>query len=49
MGEALFEKQGKLRNHIEVFLNDQTTFPRELAMPVRDGDEIHIAVMLAGG
>jgi molybdopterin converting factor small subunit len=49
LDEALFEKKGKLRSHIEVFLNLQTTYPQELAMPVKDGDEIHVAVMLAGG
>ena len=49
IGEALFEKKGKLRNHIEVFLNLKTTFPQELAVPVKDGDEIHVVVMLAGG
>ncbi len=49
MGEALFEKQGKLRRHIDVFLNLRSTYPQELAMPVEDGDEIHIVVMLAGG
>jgi len=49
IGEALFEKRGKLKNHIEVFLNLQTTYPRELAVPVKDGDEIHITAMLAGG
>lgn len=49
MGEALFNKQGKLRRHIDVFLNLQSTYPRELATPVKDGDEIHIIVMVAGG
>jgi len=49
IGEALFEKSGKLRYHIEVFLNLETTYPEELATPVKDGDELHVAVMLAGG
>jgi len=49
IGDALFETKGKLRRHIEVFLNLETTYPQELAMPVRDGDEIHVALMLAGG
>ena len=49
ISEALFEKKGKLRNHIEVFLNLESTYPQELATPVKDGDEIHIVVMLAGG
>ena len=38
-----------MRNHIEVFINLETTYPQELAVPVKDGDEIHVAVMLAGG
>ncbi len=49
MEEALFEKKGKLRRHIEVFLNLASTYPQELAMPVKDGDEIHVTVLLAGG
>ena len=49
MGEALFEKRGKLRRHIEVFLNLESTYPEELAMRVEDGDELHVTVMLAGG
>ena len=49
IGEALFEKKGKLRRHIEVYLNLKSTYPQELAMPVQDGDEIHVTVMLAGG
>ncbi len=49
MGEALFEKKGKLRGYIEIFLNLQSTYPEELAMPVKDGDEIYVVVMLAGG
>lgn len=47
--EALFESQGKLRRHIEVFLNLKSTYPQELATPVQDGDELHVTVLLAGG
>lgn len=49
IGEALFERKGKLRNYIEVFLNLETTYPQELAVPVKDGDEIQLTLMLAGG
>ena len=49
IGEALFEKEGKLRRHIDIFLNLKSTYPQELAMPVKDGDEIYVVVMLAGG
>ncbi len=49
MREALFDDGGRLRNSIEIYLNLESTYPEELQKPTRDGDEIHIAVMLAGG
>ncbi len=49
LGAALFEADGRLRRNIEIFLNQASTWPEELARATRDGDEIHVAVMLAGG
>ena len=49
MKDAVFGKNGKLLNVIEIFVNMQSAYPGELARPVLDGDEIHITVMLAGG
>ena len=49
MEKALFAKKDKLLNVVEVFVNHATTYPNELIKPVRDGDEIHLLVMLAGG
>jgi hypothetical protein len=48
---ALFQGNAtqRLRNNIEIYLNLESTYPDELAKPTRTGDEIHIAVMLAGG
>jgi molybdopterin converting factor small subunit len=42
-------RNGRLRNHIEIYVNMESTYPEELAKPVRDGDEIHITLMLSGG
>lgn len=47
--EALFDKDKKLRNNIEIYVNMKSAYPDELAKAVQDGDEIHITVMLAGG
>jgi len=47
--DALFDKKGKLLNVVEIYLNMESAYPDELAKPVKDGDEIHITVMLAGG
>lgn len=47
--EALFDARGALRSNIEIYLNLESTYPEELGKPTSDGDEIHVAVMLAGG
>ena len=49
MEKALFAKKDKLHNIVEVYLNHASAYPNELAKPVKDGDEIHLVVMLAGG
>ena len=49
LADALFDGDGNLQRHIEVYLNLESTYPEELAKPTEDGDEIHITVMLAGG
>jgi molybdopterin converting factor small subunit len=46
---SLFDKKGKLNHIVEVYLNLQSTYPDELAKRVKDGDEIHVTMMLAGG
>lgn len=49
MEKALFAKKDKLLNVVEVFINHSPAYPNELMKPVKDGDEIHLLVMLAGG
>jgi molybdopterin converting factor small subunit len=49
MKDALFDKKGKLRNFVEIYVNMQSAYPEELAKQVKDGDEIHVTIMLAGG
>lgn len=49
MEKSLFAKKDKLLNNVEIFINDATAYPNELLKPVKDGDEIHLVVMLAGG
>jgi len=49
MKKELFGKKGDLRNLIEIYINLESAYPDELAKPVKDGDEIHITFMLAGG
>ena len=49
MEKALFAKKDKLLNNVEIYLNHATAYPNELAKPVKNGDEIHLTLMLAGG
>jgi molybdopterin synthase sulfur carrier subunit len=47
--KKLFEKQGKLRGYLDIYVNGKSTFPEPLAHPIIDGDEIRIIVFGAGG
>ena len=49
MKEGLFDKKGKLLNVVEVYVNNESAYPEELAKSVKNGDEIQIILMLAGG
>jgi len=49
MEKALFAKKDKLHNIVEIYVNHATAYPNELMKPVKEDDEIHLVVMLAGG
>lgn len=49
MGKILFDSEGKLNKLIEIYINMESAYPDELKRSVKDGDEIHLTVMLAGG
>ncbi len=49
MEKALFAKKDHLLKNVEIYLNRESAYPNELVKPVKDGDEIHLVVMLAGG
>ncbi|MFC1967112.1 MoaD/ThiS family protein [Chloroflexota bacterium] len=45
----LFDDKGKLLDFYGIYLNNKQVLPKEMAAPVRDGDEIVIVVMVEGG
>lgn len=47
--QSLFDSKGGLLPVIEIYLNLESAYPDELGKPTKDGDEIHISVMLSGG
>jgi molybdopterin converting factor small subunit len=44
----LFDKSGNLLNYVDIYVNGESSYPEELAKPVKDGDEIHITLIIAG-
>ena len=46
---ALFDDSGALQRNLEIYLNLESAYPDELLKPVKDGDQIHVTVMLTGG
>jgi molybdopterin converting factor small subunit len=45
----IYDNNGKLTNKVEIYLNMKSAYPDELAKPVKNGDEIHLTLLLAGG
>jgi molybdopterin converting factor small subunit len=49
MAQNIFDRNGKLLKHVEIFVNGKSAFPNELATIVTDRDELSILILLAGG
>ena len=47
--QLIRDKQGQLRRYCEILVNSESTYPEELTTPVKDGDQIDIAVFFGGG
>ncbi len=47
--EKLFTKKGELQSYIEIYVNGVSTHPQGLTYPIKDGDEIAVTVLAAGG
>ncbi len=50
IGERLFDGQGKVKSHLNIFLNNEDIrFLGGLDTPLRDGDTVVLLPALAGG
>ena len=45
----LFAKKDKLQKTVEIYVNAKSSYPEELAMPVKDGDELQVVMIIIGG
>ena len=47
--QRLVNKQGKIENYWEIFINSGNCTAKDLSNPVKDGDELTIIAIIAGG
>ena len=47
--EHLLDKKGRLQGWVEMFVNESVVYPEGASMAVRDGDELEILLIVAGG
>ena len=51
IGKGIFDEHGKLLSYVEFYINGESTYnqPEPLASPVKDGDELSLAIIIGGG
>jgi sulfur-carrier protein len=47
--EHILDKKGRLQGWVEMFVNADVVYPESASMPVRDGDELELLLIVAGG
>jgi len=47
--EKLFDKKGKIHHLVEIYVNQESAYPDELAKAVKEGDKIQVTLLLSGG
>lgn len=47
--KTLFDPQGNLNSYLALYVNKEDIALDDLARPVKDGDEIHLIVLIEGG
>ncbi len=47
--DKLFEKNGRLKTHIDIFINKKSVYPEDLDSKVKSGDEIDLIRLISGG
>jgi molybdopterin converting factor small subunit len=45
----LIDKRGRIQGFVELFVNSEIVYPEDTNMQVKDGDELEILTIVAGG
>ena len=46
---VLFDEDGKVLSYVDIYVNEKSSYPEELAKPVKGGDELYILQAIGGG
>ena len=49
LANLLLNKDSSLLHTYSVFINGESTYPDEMNKPVKDGDKLHIVLIIHGG
>jgi molybdopterin synthase sulfur carrier subunit len=47
--EHLLDRRGRIQGFVELFVNSEIVYPEDTNMQVKDGDEVEILTIVAGG
>ncbi len=47
--QRLCDDEGKLLSFYDIYVNSESSYPEEFAKPVKDGDELTVVTVIAGG
>ncbi len=47
--EHLVDRRGRLQGFVEFFVNSEIVYPEDTGMAVKDGDDIEVLMIVAGG
>jgi len=47
--KMLMTREGKLQRAYDIYINGESTYPREMTKPIKDGDKLNIVFIIYGG
>ncbi len=48
-GKMILDKDGNVLASFDVFVNGESAYPHTMTRPVKDGDKLHIVLLIHGG
>ena len=47
--EVMFDNKGNIYRYFDIYINNESSYPDELDKPVKDGDVLHVVMLVHGG